>query len=346
MKLIRLALAGTALFAVAGLAYVAQQTQTAGTSMVAAAEAFVGTLSGEQKAKAVFPFDSKERFNWNFVPLQDKEKNPTRKGLPLEQMSAEQKKAALALVRAGTSEQGGATAVAVMSLEAILRDQEKKGAMVRNPEWYFFTVFGTPSKTGAWGWRVEGHHLSLNFTMEGTQVVAATPNFYGANPAVLQTGPNKGKRILAPTEQLAIDLFKSLDDEQRKVAYRKEPFPEPEQKSVKPNVGAPVGLAAAKMTEKQREMLKKLIHSYTDRMPPDVAEMELKQVKAGGLDKVHFAFTGETEPGKGRTYRVQGPHFVIEFLNMQADAAGNPANHIHSAWRRIVGDFGTAKKSS
>jgi hypothetical protein len=164
----------------------------------------------------------------------------------------------------------------------------------------------------------------------------------GANPAVTKDG----KRVLAPTEQLALDLFKSLDDEQKKVAYREQPFPEPEQKSVKPNVGEPVGLSAGKMTEQQRATLKKLIHSYTDRMPPDVAAMELQQVKAGGIGKIHFAFTGAAEQGKGHTYRVQGPHFVIEFLNMQADSAGNPANHIHSAWRRIEGDFGTAKKSS
>ena len=88
MKPIRLTLAAAALFAVAGVAYVAQQLQSAGTSMVAAAEAFVGALSGEQKAKAVLPFDSPERFNWNFVPLQDKDKNPTRKGLRLEEMAA------------------------------------------------------------------------------------------------------------------------------------------------------------------------------------------------------------------------------------------------------------------
>src|SRR5205814_1267379 len=137
-----------------------------------------------QKEKALIAFDSKERTNWNFVPLQDKERRTTRKGLPLQDMTDAQKKAALALVRAGTSEQGNVAAITIMSLEAILRDQEgKKGAMVRDPEWYFFTIFGTPAKTGNWGWRVEGHHLSLNFTMEGTQVVSATPNFFGANPA-------------------------------------------------------------------------------------------------------------------------------------------------------------------
>jgi hypothetical protein len=346
MKLARISLALAALLAVTGLAYVAQQAQSSGGAMVEAAAKFVAGLDAKQKGQAVFPFDSKERFDWNFVPLQNnKTREYTRKGLPLEEMSAEQKKAALALVRAGTSETGNVTAITIMSLEAILKAQEKKGAMVRNPEWYFFTVFGTPSKTGRWGWRVEGHHLSLNFTMDGTQVVAATPNFFGANPAEIKSGPKKGVRPLEPSERLAFELFKSLDDGQKKVAHQDKPFPEPEQKSVKPQVGAPVGLAAAKMTAPQKDVLTRLLKAYTDRLPPEVGSFELKRAK-DELDKVHFAFTGAAEPGKAHTYRVQGPSFIIEFLNVQADSAGNPANHIHSVWRHMGGDFGTDKKSS
>jgi Protein of unknown function (DUF3500) len=78
-------------------------------------------------------------------------------------------------------------------------------------------------------------------------------------------------------------------------------------------------------------------------MPPDIGARELKRATEGGLDKIHFAFTGAAEPGKGHTYRVQGPAFVIEFLNMQKDGFGNPANHIHSVWRHITGDFGKGK---
>src|SRR5437867_4475500 len=135
-----------------------------------------------------------------------------------------------------------------MSLESILNDLEKGGAMVRNPDWYFFTIFGTPSKTGKWGWRVEGHHLSLNFAVDGGQVTAATPFFFGANPATVKAGPRKGLRTLPQAEDLAADLFKTLDDDQKKVAYRDKPFPEPKQGKVDPDVGAPQGVPAAKMT--------------------------------------------------------------------------------------------------
>src|SRR5262249_2223594 len=134
MKSLRFALALVVVGAVAGLAYVGQATDSAGSAQVQAAEAFLGSLTQEQKEKATFPFESKERFNWNFTPQQDAERRATRKGLPLEDMSAAQKQKALELVRAGTSDKGDETAKFIMSLEAILRDQEAKGKMVRNPE--------------------------------------------------------------------------------------------------------------------------------------------------------------------------------------------------------------------
>ncbi|MCI0642057.1 MAG: DUF3500 domain-containing protein [Gemmataceae bacterium] len=339
MKLTRLSLALAALIAVAGLAYVAQKAEPPGAVMTIAAQRFLASLGDELKGQATIPFDSKERFNWNFVPLQDGTKS-TRKGVPLEAMSAEQKKAALALLRSGTSEAGNNAAVTIMSLEAILREQETGGKMVRNPDWYFFTVFGTPSKTGKWGWRVEGHHLALNFTLDGTQVVASTPTFFGANPAEVKAGPKKGLRILASAEDLAVDLFNSLSDKQKEVALQKKPFGEPGQKTTEPKLGEPVGVAADAMTEAQKGILMKLLHAYTDRMPAEVAALEWKHVKDAGVGKIHFAYTRDAKGGKGHTYRVHGPTFVIEFLNVQNDSGGNPANHIHSCWRKIKGDFG------
>jgi hypothetical protein len=336
MRLHRLLLALLAAAGLLGIAYVGHSAETPGVKMTNAAVKFLDSLKEEQTSKAVFNFDDKERTRWFFTPQQDKEKKATRKGLRLEEMTDAQKQLALDLVRAGTSASGYTKATTIMSLEAILHDLEKNGAMVRNTGWYFFSVFGNPTKTGKWGWRVEGHHLSLNFTLEGGKVLGSTPAFFGANPAKTRDG----KRTLPEAEDLAIDLLKSLDDEQQKVAVQKELFPEIKEAETAPHLGEPKGLAAAKMTDKQKGTLQKLLEAYTDRMPADVAEVELKQVKDAGLDKVHFAYAGGTEEGKPHTYRVHGPTFVIEFLNVQKDSAGNPANHIHSCWRNIKGDFG------
>jgi hypothetical protein len=343
MKLSRMLLALAFVGLLAGVAYVRQANESSGTKMARAAEKLLSSFTPQQKDKAVFGFDDAERFNWHFVPLQDAMKKSTRKGLPLEDMTEEQRKAALELVKAGTSERGYTAATTIMSLESILHELERGGSMVRDPQWYFFTLFGTPSNTGKWGWRVEGHHLSLNFVIDGGQVQSATPAFFGANPATVMDGDRKGTRALADADDLAKELYKSLNEEQQQIAHQDKEFPEIEGRTRVPKVGEPKGLAFAKMEPKQQGLLRKLIESYARRMPADVAEAEMNEVRKSGLDAVHFAFAGDPETGKPHTYRVQGPTFVIEFLNVQADSAKNPANHIHSAWRTIKGDFGLAQ---
>jgi hypothetical protein len=226
-----------------------------------------------------------------------------------------------------------------MSLESILRELEKGGTNVRDPGWYFVTLFGTPGQTGKWGWRIEGHHLSLNFEVMDGKVASATPCFFGSNPATVMAGPRKGLRATPDVDDLARELFKSLDDEQRKLAHQSEQFPE-----VKANTAAsvsePRGVPSTRLNEQQRETLRKLVHAYTDRLPADVAQVELDRLRQAGVDKIYFAYAGGTNPGDKHTYRLQGPTFVAEFLNVQSDSAGNPANHIHSVWRHLPKDFG------
>jgi hypothetical protein len=340
MKVSRLLLALALVACLGGVAYVAQLAESSGSKMVSAAEKFLDALTADQKTKTVMAFDDKERTNWHFTPQQDQNKKATRKGLALEEMNETQRQAALDLLRAGTSPDGAKTATTIMSLEAILRELEKGGRMVRNPDWYFFAIFGQPSKTGKWGWRVEGHHLALNFVVDAGKVTAATPAFFGANPATVKQGPRQGLRTLPEAEDLAKELFQALNDEQKKVAYQGKDFPEIREAKADAGVGAPRGVPAGQMTDKQRGLLMRLVQSYANRMPDDVAKLEMDRVRDAGLDKIHFAYTGGLEPGKPHTYRVQGPTFVIEFLNVQADSAKNPANHIHSAWRNLQGDFG------
>ncbi len=344
MTLKRLLFAFGLVACLAGAAYVAKEAEGPVPRMATAAEKLAASFSKEQKAKAVFAFDDGERLRWFFTPQQAKRK-ALRKGLPLEEMTADQKKLTLALVKAGTSEAGYEKATTIMSLESLLADLEKRGAMVRNPEWYFLSLFGTPSKTGKWGWRVEGHHLSLNFTLDNGKVVSATPALFASNPAEVKAGKRKGLRALPGSEDHVRALYAALDAEQKKTAYRAKGFPEIQEGTPKPNVGAPVGLPGAKMTETQQGLLMKLIEGYANRLAPEVAAQELTSVKKGGLDKVYFAMGGgDGTPGKPYTYRVQGPTFVIEFLNEQRDSAGNVANHIHSGWRTLQGDFGVMPK--
>ena len=238
--------------------------------MTDAAEQFLASLPDDLRKKAEFEFDDPHRTSWFFTPQQDRDRKPTRKGVRLEELNDEQKKKALALLRSGTSAKGYEQATTIMSLEEILRDVEKKGAMVRNPDWYFVSVFGKPSKTGKWGWRIEGHHLSVSFTLDRGQVESPTPFMFGANPATVKAGPRTGLRTIPEVEDLARELIKSLDGDQKKVAFRgAKQFPEIAENTPAAKFGEPVGLPAAKMTDKQREMLVKLMEAYTNRMPAE-----------------------------------------------------------------------------
>jgi hypothetical protein len=298
-------------------------------TMTEMANRFLASLSQEQAAKAVFDFENEERFNWHFIPRE-------RKGLPLKDMTPTQKHLASTLLTAGLSQQGFIKATTIMSLEDILRIMEKDNGVRRNPEGYFFSIFGKPSATGTWGYRVEGHHLALNWTLAKGKVTGA-PNFMGTNPAEVREGPRKGLRVLHAEEDLARTLLKALTPEQKKVAIvAKDAYKDIiTMASRKASLeGQPNGLQASKMNAKQRAMLTELLEEYANNLPEEIAQERLGRAKKAGTN-LYFAWAGGEERGDPHYYRVQGPDFLVEYDNTQ-----NNANHVHSVWRDLTNDFG------
>lgn len=310
-----------------------------GEKMSSAAQKLLGSLDGGQKEKIVVDFDSAERVKWHFVPLD------TRKGLPLKEMTEEQRKYARDLLSTALSEAGYKKADGIMHLEKLLESLEGDGR--RWPrDWllYYVTVFGEPSEKGRWGLSWEGHHMSLNFVVENGQIIASTPQFMGANPATVMTGGagvEKGTRVLAAEEELAFELLASLTPEQRKTAVVSTEPPKEIRAAgeAQPPTDAAVGLPLSKMTEGQRQILQKLGFAYASSLPKPVVEQRIAAIHEAGIESIHFAWFGAEKPGIGHGYRIQGPTFLIEFVNTQPDAEGNPANHIHAVWRDPVGDF-------
>ena len=340
-SLIRLGLAMLAVTAVAGAALIAQQSRTPAQQMADAANTFLTMLTPAQAQKAKFSFDDPHRLGWYFTPQQDAQRHPTRKGIAMGDLNETQKMAALNLMKAGLSSTGYDQATTIMSLEAVLADLEKNGRMVRDPNWYFVSIFGDPSGTGRWGWRLEGHHMSINFTLEKGEVVSATPLMFGANPAEIKSGAKKGQRTLPEVEDQAKALIASLTPEQKAIAAQPKQLSEIKENSPTADVGSALGIPLSQLSPAQQSIAWKLLEAYARRLPNTLADAELAQVKAAGLDQVRYAYhVAETQPGKPYTYRIHGPSFVVEFLNVQKDAAGNPANHIHSAWRKLPADFG------
>ncbi|MEC8555102.1 MAG: DUF3500 domain-containing protein [Planctomycetota bacterium] len=304
------------------------------------ANAFLKTLNDEQKALAMLDFDSEKRIQWHFIPKE------TRKGFPIRDMSEEQKAAAYKLLQASVSKAGFEKSKQIMKLESVLLKLEgPKSEGKRDSEKYYFTFFGTPKAKEKWGLSIEGHHLSLNFVFEGWKIIDSTPQFMAANPATLKDdfgdGFEKGYRALKAEEQTAFNLVKSLNEKQFKAAELPGDTPSEIRAAgeAQPPTEALPGLAAGDMDEAQVAKLRNLLKAYTNKMKPLVAKERWEQIEKAGFEKVKFSWSGPKRPGVGHYYVIQGPSFLVEFINVQPDAAGNPANHIHCVWRDTSGDF-------
>jgi len=307
----------------------AQSSDAARAAMAGAALAFLGALPAEARKRAVFPIGDRERLNWHYVPR-------GREGVPFKAMPAPARSAAHELMKASLSAIGYTKAANVIQLETVLRQIESFG-LSRDPENYAFTVFGNPGASAPWGWRVEGHHLSLNFTLVPGQPVAMTPAFLGANPAEVPSGPRKGQRTLAAEQDLGRALARSLSEAQRaRTVIAAESLGDivtgPGRAD---SLATPAGLPLADMTGDQRTLAAKLIEEYAGNMRSELAEQELRRMREAGLERVHFAWAGPLDAGRAHYYRLHGPTLLIEYDNTQ-----NNANHIHSVWHDPKRDFG------
>ncbi|GAB4049134.1 DUF3500 domain-containing protein [Spirosoma litoris] len=320
--------------------------------MTDAANVFLGTLTPEQREKTTFAFDNEERFNWHFVPRE-------RKGLPLKQMTPEQRKAAMAMLKTTLSLQGYEKATSIIDMENVLRviDNRPPNDVYRDPENYSFTVFGDPATNTPWSWRIEGHHLSLQFVAVEGKVLAQTPTFFGSNPGVLKFDssmadkrmsdprvkdlPQKGRAILKLETEKAFALLKTLNTDQRKLAILA-PVAYPEMVTSnkrKASLEKMDGVKMADMNAEQRKLFLDLIQTYLANYRITLAKQQLDKLKKAGLDEIRFGWAGDLTPelgdGKGWYYRIHGPTILIEYDNSQTNA-----NHIHTVVRDLTNDWG------
>ena len=314
------------------------------------AQGFLASLSKDQRSIAQIDYKDKKRSEWHFIPME------TRKGLPLREMSDSQRTAAMGLMAAILSESGFRRAVDIMAYEAILLELEGPSqAKRRDYKKFYFAVYGNPEPNSDWGVSVEGHHLSINMTYQGDRIVDSTPQFFGVNPARLlrdfetpdplqsdsKTKYTSGTRLLLPEEQASYQLLNSLSKEQQATAIFESESPadiqwagEPQPKNDKP-----VGIQASSLQAEQKGKLKAILEAYFSTMPQAVATERWQIVDKSGMDQIHFGWAGGTDPKDQHFIRLQGPTFIAELCNYQTDPQGTQANHIHSVWRDLGGDF-------
>ena len=305
---------------------------SATAEMAEACRKWVDSLNPEQKAKATYHYLDGERQFWYYPPL-------NRHGLPLRDMTPEQRDLAYGIMESSLDAQAYEQAKAIIDHELILGPLEKERGIesfVRDPMLYYWTVFGEPGGEEPWGWRAEGHHVSLHFSVWDEEVTAVTPFFFGANPAEVPHGPEQGKRILGDREDLAIELMATMTDEQRAKAiiHENAPWDILTYNTTKAPVHQGEGLSATEMTGEQKEILLALITEYVNQVRTDVAHERLEAIKENGLDHFRLVWAGATDRSRDHYYRIHGGNFLIEFDNIQ-----DGANHIHSVWRDVENDF-------
>jgi hypothetical protein len=301
--------------------------------MRAAALRVLAALPDKLRAEVQRPFDDGDRLDWHYTPR-------SRNGVALKQLDAAGRQAVHALLQEALSAAGYRKVINIVELELVLREMETFGLM-RDPERYHLTIYGKPDATAAWGWRFEGHHLSLNFTLAGDRMAVDTPSFLGANPATVPAGlkaaVKPGLRVLGAEEDGARVLLASLSEPQRRQAiFSASTYGD----IVTRNAAAvdplkPVGIAAATLDDRQRALLLALIETYARTFEPSLAAARLARVRQGGVEAIRFGWAGSTSGRGPYYYRLQGPLFLIEFDSSQDDG-----NHVHTVWRDFHGDFG------
>ncbi|HZY77955.1 MAG TPA: DUF3500 domain-containing protein [Cyclobacteriaceae bacterium] len=298
---------------------------------VAPAKKFLSSIDASAKSKLMFGYNDNERYNWNFVPT-------SRRGIPIGELSDAQKKSLEELLTVFLSEQGYRKATGVMSLEGVLREVEGRGTNdnYRDPKKYFVSFFGEPEMKSLWGWRLEGHHLSLNFTYFNGVVEASTPSFMGANPAVVPSGSRKGEELLKDETALAFAFLKTLSEDQLKIAvFSSNALPEIVTGNAREaKLLDPKGISYKELNADQQKAFIKLLNVFVKNYELGFSSKLWDKIQKAGVDNLTFAWAGATTPGSGTYYRIQGPTLQIEYDNTQTRA-----NHVHTAVRDLTNDF-------
>jgi hypothetical protein len=300
----------------------------------AAARAFLASLSPAQRARASFPFGGAERTRWHWtVPT-----SVPRNGLPLAQMSIRQRRAALALLRASTSRAGYGKALDIMSLQGVLKRMTTGIDDPFDADRYFVSVFGQPGDR-AWGWRLEGHHLSRNFTIVGN-IVVTEPFFLGAWPTRAGTAYRsivRGERTMRREEDAAREIVLSVDGRlRRRAVFSSESLTDHvTQNAVRVTPLDPLGVLAGDLPSAAQRRVLEIVRTYIANHPAAAARRALDRVERAGMARIRFGWAGSLRPGRPHYYRLQGPTFLLEFDNSR-----NSGTHIHSVWRDFERDYG------
>jgi len=304
-------------------------------SLVEQSKAFLSSLSPELLERTHHTLDDPERESFSYIPQ-------VRTGPALYDFTPAQRQQIFDILKLSLSEAGFRKTQGIITLEQILYNmQETKtllpnGKPYRDPLRYHFYIFGEPHENTIWGWKFEGHHISLNFTAENNIIVSATPLFFGANPGVVRLEEYDNMEVLKEEAELGFTLVNDLSKKQLSTALFSEIAPPEIVSRMERTVHelTPKGISYTELNDKQKGVFMNLLNIYIDNYEVGFSQNLRTKIEEAGIDNLYFAWAGSLEPGAGHYYRIQGPTLLIEYDNTQGNA-----NHVHSVVRDLTNDF-------
>ncbi len=301
----------------------------------AAAERFLARLAPDKRKQALFAWNGTTWKNWNYFGFP----SLIKPGLRLEQMSDGEKVAAWDLLALILSPVGLEKARNVMTLQAVLAQRGDRSAR-RSSERFSLAFFAQPSVTGAWGFRLEGHHLSLSIAVHDNLIVSVTPSSFSANPNRVARGPHRGLVTLQAEEDLARRLAKDLDHTQLNTAQQSANA----MRNILSMAGRErrhtnkQGLPAADLKPGQRDLIWQLVEAYAvDHLTPELAAAQRRRIRSGDQSAVHFAWYGPNDPNQAFGYRIIGDSLVIELGSVDPRA-----RHLHTIYHDVDNVLGSS----
>jgi hypothetical protein len=311
----------------------AEQGLASARDLLANVRGFLSVLEPDKREAASFAWNGSQWRAWNYFGIG----GFIKPGLRIEQMNAAQKEAAWKVLAAIWSSAGVAKARNVMLLQDVLAEMGNAAGM-RSSERFSLSVFGTPSESGSWGFRVEGHHLTQSVAVRDDRIVSVTPSSFSSYPNRVKSGRHAGLNTLKEEEMLArriiADLAPGLQQRARlsDSAIRNiMSYAGRERANAKK-----AGVAAAELTSAQRDLLWQLIETYTvEHLSSVLSDPQRARVRAGDRDAVHFAWYGPNTPERAFGYRVIGDGFVIELGSVDPEA-----QHLHTVYIDLANVLG------
>ncbi|MBS1978794.1 MAG: DUF3500 domain-containing protein [Bacteroidetes bacterium] len=307
------------------------------------------SLGKFQKQTGLLNFNDTSRLKWNNLPVGLR----ARAGMSIGNMNNDQRRLVHRILSASLSSQGYLKATGIMYLDELINGfydslyvqktiDEKTYAFVRNLKWspknYYFAFFGSPSDA-TWGYKLEGHHLSVNFTFTGDKI-SVTPLFVGTDPAEYLVADYAGWRVLNQEEDLGLRLINSMTEPQKKKAIKSVEVPRDIITSAESGkrLVENWGIKSSELDKAQQTVLQSMIREYVFNMEFEKATLEYDKIQKAGMDNIYFGWIGALEEKQGHYYVINGPTFLIEFDNYGGPR--NSANHIHSIWREKGNEYG------